>query len=308
MKSEKTWLNESWANNCQFFEYTSAANPQMPKINVKSFAPELHQINETKIIPLDLSETMKTDFPCTGPNLLANFIHINADEKLNTHSHASSQVFFVIRGKGHSQFEEGDLAWKTGDFFALPVSEKITHHADEDSAFYWVHDAPLLDFLGARSQTKRCQPVYYSYEMLESELAKVRAQNEGMDKNRNGILLGNPDCELSKTVTHDMWSLYNLLPAGDHQKVHRHNSIALDYCVRASENTYTMIGKKLDAEGNIKDPIRADWVPGAMFVTPPGWWHSHHNESKEDAVVLPVQDAGLHTYVQSLDIQFGHGY
>jgi gentisate 1,2-dioxygenase len=43
-------------------------------------------------------------------------------------------------------------------------------------------------------------------------------------------------------------------------------------------------------------------------VTPPGWWHSHHNESDEDAIVLPVQDAGLHTYLQTLDIQFARGY
>lgn len=26
-----------------------------------------------------------------------------------------------------------------------------------------------------------------------------------------------------------------------------------------------------------------------------GYWHSHHNESGEDAHVLPIQDAGLHT-------------
>jgi gentisate 1,2-dioxygenase len=49
-------------------------------------------------------------------------------------------------------------------------------------------------------------------------------------------------------------------------------------------------------------------VAGGAFVRPPGWWHSHHNESDEDAIVLPVLDAGLHTYMQTLDIQFAHGY
>jgi gentisate 1,2-dioxygenase len=46
------------------------------------------------------------------------------------------------------------------------------------------------------------------------------------------------------------------------------------------------------------------WTPGSAFVTPPGWWHSHHNESGKDALVLPIQDAGLCTYMRLLDIQF----
>lgn len=39
---------------------------------------------------------------------------------------------------------------------------------------------------------------------------------------------------------------------------------------------------------------------GGSFVTPPGWWHSHHNDSDEDAWVLPMQDAGLYTQVRAL--------
>jgi len=39
-------------------------------------------------------------------------------------------------------------------------------------------------------------------------------------------------------------------------------------------------------------------------VTPPGYWHEHVNESVFDAFVIPIQDAGLHTYLRTLDIQF----
>ena len=59
-------------------------------------------------------------------------------------------------------------------------------------------------------------------------------------------------------------------------------------------------GKEIDNEGNIIDPIRCDWTPGGVFVTPPGWWHSHHNESDELAWVLPMQDAGLYTHQRTL--------
>ena len=45
-------------------------------------------------------------------------------------------------------------------------------------------------------------------------------------------------------------------------------------------------------------------APGAAFVTPAGHWHGHVNESGEDALLLPIQDAALHTYLRSLDIRF----
>ena len=49
---------------------------------------------------------------------------------------------------------------------------------------------------------------------------------------------------------------------------------------------------------------RLEWSTGAMFITPPGWWHSHHNDSQEEAWVLPIQDAGLFTHQRTLDIRF----
>ena len=301
-------LNPLWAEGTDYFEYTSAANPRMPKIGVEVFPAALHQIDQTKVIPLDLAGPMQSPYPCTGPSLLASFVHINPGESLSTESNCASQVFFCIRGKGHSETPDGTLTWKTGDYFAVPGSMKLSHHAEEDTAFYWVTDAPLFSYLGATADSDRFRPLYFSHERLEEELAKVRAENEGKDKNRNGILLANRDCPVTKTVTHTMWSLYNLLPRQSRQKAHRHNSIALDLCVAAGPDTYTLIGRKIDGEGNIIDPIKAPWIPGAMFVTPPGWWHSHHNDSDQDAIVLPVQDAALHTQIQTLDIQFSKGY
>lgn len=300
--------NEEWAQHALYFEYGSAANPRMPKIGIDVFLPAMHCISESKIIPLELAHKLETSYPATGPNLLANFIHIAAGEALSTSTHASSQVFYVIRGSGFSTINGNRLEWKTGDLFTLPCMGAIKHEAIADTAFYWVNDQPLMDFLGAQPTTPRFRPLYFSHEQLTSELEKVRQANLGKDKNRNGILLANPDCPQTKTLTHSMWSLYNLLPAKSRQKAHRHNSIAMDFAVRATEGVYTMIGPDVDSDGNIINPIRADWVAGGAFVTPPGWWHSHHNDSDEDAIVLPVQDAGLQTYMQTLDIQFARGY
>ena len=41
-------------------------------------------------------------------------------------------------------------------------------------------------------------------------------------------------------------------------------------------------------------------------MTPPGWWHSHHNLGDQEAWVLPIQDAGLYTHQRTLDIRFHH--
>jgi hypothetical protein len=64
------------------------------------------------------------------------------------------------------------------------------------------------------------------------------------------------------------------------------------------------VGKELDAKGQIIDPVRVDWKPASVFVTPPGEWHAHYNESGVEAYLLPIQDAGLQTYLRSLDIRF----
>ena len=64
------------------------------------------------------------------------------------------------------------------------------------------------------------------------------------------------------------------------------------------------MGPELDEDGWVKNPIRCDWKAGAVFTTPPGWWHSHHNDTSEPAWVLPMQDAGLYTHQRVLDIRF----
>ena len=55
-------MNKIWSANAEFFEYTSAANPLMPKIEVKGFPASMHQIQETAVVPLDLSKNLRLIF------------------------------------------------------------------------------------------------------------------------------------------------------------------------------------------------------------------------------------------------------
>jgi gentisate 1,2-dioxygenase len=290
-----------WEAQADFKEYMSAVNPTMPKIEVVGFPNTMYAEGQTRLIPFDLSATLHTQYAATTPNLYAGYLRICAGEQLHTNFIAASQMFFVISGSGSTTMDLGTIHWKTGDLFTLPTIKSAMHSASTDTVLFWGNDAPLMRYLGVTPTEQRFEPVLYTQERITEELNKVRAMGE--DRNRVGVLLSNPHFPATMTLTHTLWSLYNILPKGVVQKPHRHNSIAIDHCVSAGENTYTLIGKDVDAEGNIINPIKAMWIPGATFITPPGWWHSHHNHSGQDAIVLPIQDAGMVMNMQVLDFQ-----
>ena len=144
------------------------------------------------------------------------------------------------------------------------------------------------------------------------EIERFNFEEMAKERNRNGILLSNTQMveEGQNTLTHTMWSLLNSIGPHVVQKPHRHNSVAIDLCVGISqeaeekEQVYTLMGEKLDEKNQIINPVKMVWKKNCTFTTPPGWWHSHHNESQSEAWVFPVQDAGLHTYLRTLDIRF----
>lgn len=98
--------------------------------------------------------------------------------------------------------------------------------------------------------------------------------------------------------------MFGIVRPGSIQKPHRHQSVALDFIVSCGPGCYTLIGRDIDTDGNIVNPTRQDWTSGMVFVTPPGYWHAHFNEGDTRSYVLPLQDAGLQTYLRSLDIRF----
>ncbi|MDQ6954049.1 MAG: cupin domain-containing protein [Mariprofundaceae bacterium] len=297
-------LNEQWKKQVVNWEYSAAATPDLSAIPIQPFPASLHETGTTRVIELDISTMLGTSYPASSPCLLANYVHICSGESIQTHAQATSEVFFVMRGSGQTISDDGVITWQQGDAFTLPSNAGVRHEADSDTALYWTHDAPLLQYLGVSPSSPRFKPAFYGHAAMHSEVDALRDIAIRENRNRVGIILGNKDCIGTKTITHSMWALFNLLPAGAVQKAHRHNSVALDLAVSTGENTYTLIGQKVDAHGDIINPVKAVWEPNTVFITPPGWWHSHHNESDQDAYVFPVQDAGLHSYLRTLDIQF----
>ena len=232
-------------------------------------------------------------------------MRINAGDELTLQPNATSQLLYCIRGRGHSRVAAESLSWNEGDFLTLPAMTSATHVAEDTSVFYYVVDTPLLDYLGVVASAPCFRPTMFTAVAARAKLAEVASAPDADDKSRVSVLLNNKRFDQTRTATHTLWAMFGVLPAGKTQLPHRHQSVAVDLIVDCLPGCYTLLGDRVDPETcGIVDPIRVDWESGGAFVTPPGKWHSHHNETGGDAHLIPVQDAGLQTYLRALDIRF----
>lgn len=314
-------LAEKLTEAARFQDYRYASNPisdgTLAGIPGMRFGAELHEQGGTRIVPLDTSTVLGCEGPATSPALCANFVRVCPGDAHITSANATSQLFFVMRGSGTTRLADaagggtmaavpGDLEipWRAGDLFTLPARCRATHIAADDAALYWVHDEPLLRYLGAEAVRQQFPPTLYRHEAMREALDAVVRDPASARANRLSILLGHRLFPQTKTLTHVLWAMFGILPVDAVQPPHRHQSVAVDLVVDAEPGCYTMVGKTLARDGSIKDGERFDWKPHSVFITPPGLWHSHHNESGHPAHVLPIQDAGLHTFLRTLNILF----
>ncbi len=310
---------EDWTGDARYHEYSAAADPVgsgvVPRVPIERFPARLHQGPGSRIVPLDLSAALAVDHPATSPALLAAFVVLDPGDTLTTHPDATSELYYCIEGAGASTFvrtpdggapRTGTVPWATGDIVTLPAGCTTEHTADPGTrcVLYRVTDAPLLAYLGVRPGAARFAPTRYPAATSLARLAEVADHPDAGDRNRVSILLGNAALPRTLTVTHTLWAMLGVLPVDRVQRPHRHQSVALDLIVSCAPGCYSLVGATVDGAGDIVDPVRVPWEGGGAFVTPPGLWHSHHNESGAPAYLLPIQDAGLHTYLRSLDIRF----
>jgi len=284
----------------------------VPPIPGGRFAARWHQSGPSGVVPLDLSGPLHCPGPATTPGLCSSFVRILPSEAVDTAANATSQLFFVMRGRGHSVVNLGSpdsgesevIPWEAGDVFTVPAATACHHRAVEDAALYWVHDEPLLRYLGAKAVDRRFEPTLHRAGAIRGLLDEIAADPSSTAANRLSVLLGNRAFPDTQTVSHVLWAMFGLLPPRTVQPPHRHQSVAVDLVVDAGPGCYTLVGPRLEADGSIAEAERFDWETHSVFVTPPGLWHSHHNQSDRPAYVLPIQDAGLQTFLRTLDIRF----
>ena len=285
-------------NNPVFIEYTNAAVPIISELR-----PHLINCTSKKFI-----ET---------PSLFVRYFHFKRNEILEDNLlDASSHIYYIVNGSGKTEIGKKNpktFVWKKGDVLILPFTQKqVVHTSFEKSILFTCDDNPLFSFLNASPIEKRFEPLHYKCDDIMNAVKQFNSEKGAENRNRNGVLLTNTQMvkEKMNTLTHTMWSLMNMISPKTIQKPHRHNSIAIDLCTdiddkaEKEESVYTLMSKEIDESGNLIDPVKMHWKKNCTFVTPPGWWHSHHNETDQDAWVLPVQDAGLYTYQRTLNIEF----
>jgi len=310
-------MGEDWEEPALWFDYREAANPVRAgltePIGLHQWGADLHSDGPTAILPLDLSRELGCQGPATSPALAAHFLRILPGEGLTAAAVATTSLFAVLRGGG-TLSRPGDghsgplnLTWESGDVFVLPAGQAPLLKAREESVLYWVHDGPLLRYLGVEPSLPRFRPCHYPAASLDRELKALLSDPSSGRANRLSLLLGHADLPATRTVSHTLWAMQGMVPAGSVQSPHRHQSVALDLILDCDPGCYTLVGSSCDSEGRIRDARRIDWQSGGAFITPPGLWHAHVNESGRDARLLPIQDAGLHTYLRSLDIRFWGG-
>ena len=290
------------------YEYENNVNPDLNHI---PFCEKNIDECNYGINIIDFSNVFNVSYKSTTPNLLASFIKLIRKDTIELNNiqyndfNATSHLFFIIKGKASIHIDnDSEKVVYSGDILISPCfySLKIQNFGEEELQVYYINDSPLVNYLGSKVDKKIFKASIYSNKFLIQSLNELSNTNN----NRKGILLSNKDTEKLgiNTITPVLWALYNELPSKITQKPHKHNSVALDLCIKCSdnENIYTLIGDELDETGNIINPKKVYWKEGTMFITPPGLWHSHNNDGDTFAYILPIQDAGLLLYQRILGI------
>ena len=168
-----------WTGDARYFEYTRAANPvgsgHIPKIPMEHFPAERHRAVRAGIVPFDLSAALGVESgPATSPALLASFVRIAPGEQVATAPVATSELYFVIAGRGTSIVDGRTLAWGAGDFFVLPAGCSTTHRATSDATLYWVTDEPLLRYLGVAPTAPRFSITHFPADAGDGRAGRHR--------------------------------------------------------------------------------------------------------------------------------------
>ena len=157
------------SSQAQFFDYASAANPLqqglISKIPYRSFSASFFDEPGTALQSLDLSAELHCEGPATGPSLCGNFIRLDQGA-LRTNADATSQLFFVARGRGQTEACGQVFHWSAGDTFVLPAGGEAIHSSKGRAGLYWVHDAPLLRYLGVSTVKPVLNPASTAIRML----------------------------------------------------------------------------------------------------------------------------------------------
>ena len=298
--SAKPAANQNpWAKRARYFNSGNAFALELAPVPSVQFTAErdaaFDAAAKTGLIAMDLSDALQTPYPATTPLVLSRYLVVRANETLTTDLTASAQTVSFLKGSGEATMNGESCAWQSGDVLLLPGGHPITYTAQEDTVAWLVTDEPALAFMGLAPRLDDqapVAPVHYSAADLEAELESVYAHPDVKNFAGYAVVLSHDQLEHTRNLHPTMTLALNTLPAGEKQRPHVHNAMALTLCLQG-EGVHSVV-----------DGQRKDWEPFAVMVTPPGASHSHVNEGSHRMRSLVIQDGALHYYTRTNAFSF----
>ena len=174
--------------DAEYFEYSKAADPiglkLISRVPYHNFPASLYKDGPTRIITLDLSKELGVAYPATGPGLLTHFVRVVHGEQQTLNPVATSQLLYVIAGKGTITQGKHEMEYSAGAFVALPGGIPAIIRAETDTALYYVNDAPLLSYLGASNVSPRFEPTLYPAREANAKLEEIEHAPDAAKHNR----------------------------------------------------------------------------------------------------------------------------
>lgn len=253
----------------------------------------------TGFFPCDNSAALGCPFPATSPLVLARYARIRPQETLSSTFAASSVILYVIAGQGTTSFDTEEIAWGPGDVIVLPGGMEHRHRStgDNPAALWVVTNEPQLAFENLRppdAGSTAIETVHYPAEEMRRQIDLI--YQVGRDESIAGSALilssDSPEAVARRNALPTLTIAMNSLEPGTVQRSHRHNAVAISLVIEG-ENCFSMIDGK-----------RKDWARWATTVTPPGSFHSHHNEGDKRAFFLIIQDGGLYYHSRAMGFAY----
>ena len=289
----------AWRDRARYFNPTEAFSLVLSPVPSIAFTEErdraFDSASPTGLVDMDLSAALNTPYPATTPLVMSRYMRIRAGEQLAVDVRASMQLIVICTGTGLTKVNGETVNWVPGDVLMLPGGEVSGHRAHEDTVAWLLTDEPALQYLEldpVALQRTSIQPVHYPAAEMAQQIEAIYAHPDADKFPGFGLMLSHAGTEDIRTIHPAMTMALNTLPAGEKQRPHVHNAMALTMCMQG-EGVYSVV-----------DGERKDWSQFAVMVTPPGAAHHHANEGSKRMESMVLQDGGLYYYARTTGFAF----
>ena len=250
---------------------------------------------------LDFRTELGLPYPATLPALLAGTHALPAQATTTVGEAAGGVIVLILEGSGRFTVGAETVTVAAGDILAVPGNVGASALAGADGLrFYYVDDSPLTRYMGWQVRpTERIAFAHWPAALLAQKLADTAA--EGITA--SGVFLAHQGLKAEKLATPNLFAHLNRLAPGAANTVHSHASAAITYVIESNDASFSLLGETL-TDGAIVDPLRVDWQPGQVSLTPPNLWHGHFNNGKTDILTLVVQLSGLYYNDRTMNFRF----